>query len=742
MHLLPLLLSGLILSSPLSLTVASTALAQAEQQEQAPLRVVILPFENLSQNPADDWLSQSFAESLTMGLLPVHALQVIERNQIKEVLREQHFGQNERVDAESAPKLGKLLGAKVVIIGSYQKVGDQLQANVRFVDAETGRIDTERYARIQGSFDQIFDLQDELAHKLIQNLNVQAQPQELQKMQTVLKATHSPEAYRFYQQGVQLLRDGGYAQMDEARQAFEQARKADPNYALAYAGLAEIHARRAQRTFKILVLPGQKDQYQNDAELARQYANKALTLNPDLPEVLRALAWLDWESGKKEAAMAKLTHAIHLNPRDADSLLAYLQFRMDKDGFKLDYSQLSQELQALGADPQNPWLQFTLAAVSMPQAIQNGQDLKLQADLLEQAKQKLPHNPKITLILSSILTYQGKKEAALVEMQKTEDLSQDFPEMLATVASMRSQLFGQHEKALKICDQAIAQAPQLITSQQTRAEILYRLHRNQEAEALYTHLEQESPDNLMLMISHSTSLMLSGQPEKSKEILERAMQLKDAPMAQELKPALQFSLGNTYAVLNEYAKARPLLEAVLNDPLFAMGGYLALTRIYDAQQDYAALLKATSALMALSPPMRQNPFVQNHYRKAYLELALQKDPNNAALLNDLGQVLLLLHDYPAAQIQLKKALQLDPDNPVINGNLGYFYYSTQDFSMAQTYLERAVTLKPDYVKAWYNLGLTYRQAGQNAKARSAFEKVLQLDPQHEQAQAELKQLKP
>ncbi len=136
------------------------------------MRVVILPFKNITRNADDEWLSDSFAESLTMGLLHVDALHFIERSQLQQVMKEQQFAQTGYIDESTAPQLGKLLGAKVVVLGSYQKVGDQLQANVRFVDVETGRVDTRKAAQVEGAFKQIFTLQKRLATSLISSLAI------------------------------------------------------------------------------------------------------------------------------------------------------------------------------------------------------------------------------------------------------------------------------------------------------------------------------------------------------------------------------------------------------------------------------------------------------------------------------------------------------------------------------------------------------------------------------------------
>ncbi|MBF2054167.1 MAG: hypothetical protein IGS03_12010 [Candidatus Sericytochromatia bacterium] len=141
-----LVLAGLVTGS-LCTPILPAQAQQASPQQAEPLRIVILPFKNISRQSSDDWLADSFAESLTMGLLRVDALRVVERVQLQQIIKEQQFAQSVWADEAAAPRLGRMLGANVVVLGSFQRAGDQLQANVRFVDVETGQIDTRRFAR-------------------------------------------------------------------------------------------------------------------------------------------------------------------------------------------------------------------------------------------------------------------------------------------------------------------------------------------------------------------------------------------------------------------------------------------------------------------------------------------------------------------------------------------------------------------------------------------------------------------
>ena len=135
------------LSSLLFSLCASGLPAQAQS---APQRLVVLPFRNLNPSAEDQWLGESFAENITVALSQSSSLELVERSQLELVMQEQGFGQSAFADEQSAPKLGRLMGAQQMLIGSYQKQGQQLMVNARLVDVETGLIQGQQSVQLQG----------------------------------------------------------------------------------------------------------------------------------------------------------------------------------------------------------------------------------------------------------------------------------------------------------------------------------------------------------------------------------------------------------------------------------------------------------------------------------------------------------------------------------------------------------------------------------------------------------------
>lgn len=740
MHkLLSLLMTLGLSASAIVLPVSFAPLEAAETQ--SGLRVVILPFRNLTRQPADEWLADSFAESLTMGLLKVEALQLVERGQLQNLIKEQQFGQSIYADEASAPKLGKLLGATVVVLGSYQKVGEQLQANVRFVDVETGKIDHQRAAQVQGRFEQIFDLQKQLATELVTQLKVQAKPAELAQMDNILKATQSTEAYKLYNEGLQHFRMSDSLSIEKAIESFKQALERDPKYSLALAGLAEAYAVKAREFSQLKVLPPQQQfsvKGPNEKALARKYAEQALALNPDLPQVLRALAWVEQSEGNRQGAMDFIKKAIQANPKDSDSLVTYINFRFENDAGSIDLARLRQEFQAMGANLDDPWLQYSMGALSSSlESLKAHPRLELPRQLLEAAEAKLPDYPYIPLALMGLAIRQDKPQEAEQHFRKAYALGKNSPETLAGLATM---LLGQerYQEAYQLAQEAHKLNPESISVRLTLADCLYFLDRKAEAEALYAELSRHYPESALIAYSRGMLYFAHDQDfAKARPLFEQSLKFWEQSPQGVPRSILVYFLAVMEFAGNDYQAAITHFEELLKDPIYYSQAYEMLAQVYSTQQNYPAALEAYTSYLLIHPEAKESEDVQQQYRWYYLLDQWGKDGANVAVLNDLAQLSVQRKAPELAESYWKAALNYEPENTSVLYNFGSYYLQAGQAAQAKPLLEKAVALKADYVKAWYNLGLVYQSLGDSQAAKQAWRKVLSLDPKHTGAQQAL-----
>ncbi len=195
--------------------------------------VAVLNFANITGNPADDWVGQGIAESLTADLTHIKSIVVVPREQIFELQRSlNELGR--RVDDRQAMELGRRLGATVTVTGAYQRLGDRIRITAQVIEVAGGRqIAT---VKMDGLMEELFDLQDRLVSELAENLKVEVAQQD--KSAIAHAGTLSIEAYEAYSRGMLNLRLAGRDSIDRAIALLEEAVAHDPRYVEAMVALA------------------------------------------------------------------------------------------------------------------------------------------------------------------------------------------------------------------------------------------------------------------------------------------------------------------------------------------------------------------------------------------------------------------------------------------------------------------------------------------------------------------------
>ena len=724
------------------------ALAHADSTTAKPLRLVIVPFKNITRQAEDDWLSDSFSESLTMGLVKVKSLQLIERSQMDKLLKEQHFGQSLYVQPESAPELGQMLGAELVLMGSYQKIGSQIQVNVRFVDVETGQIDSERTAQVQGDFQDIFKLQKQLARQLLQELSITAESTLLNSLDQSLTATTSTEAYQNYMQGLTLLRYEDFKLYEQAVRFFKKALVDDPNYVLAHAGLAEAYLLQAEHVKKLKVYPETQNilSPENLRQSAEQAVNKALSLEPDSTQALRVFARLKWFSGARSEALALMKRSIQLNPNDGDSVRVYFDFKLQTANQSLDLESFNQELKKLGANTRDPWFQLRLAEYlfSFGSVREDGRSKVEQAEnILTSLAKELPDLAQIPFLQSKIAHYQKQDQLAIQFLKQAYTLAGnqfDFKVNLIRFAHA----YGAVELGNQWLKESEQKNPNHIQILFIKADVLFDQGRLQEAQVLYDRMDQLSNDHPLVPFQLGTFYLYSkDEPAKALPLLQEALKRVEKHPDFGRNRVLD-ALMNVSLYAGDLEHGAEIAKTLLDDPDYYAPAYRMVALNHSIKGEYADALKAYQALLTIHPELKEDQNLVSWYRRAYLEVELEKDPENVPALLDLGQIVLEQTQplpepksrdvgFGLAEEYFKYAQEIDPQNPLVFNRLGYLYLVWEKLDAAQTALEQATRLKPDFVKAWYNLGLVYVQVGQKEQARKAWSKVLEFDMNHQGA---------
>jgi adenylate cyclase len=257
--------------------------------------VAVLPFANLSRDPAQDYFSDGVTEDLITALSKVSGLFVIARNSVFTY----------KGKAVKVRDVGRDLGVRYVLEGSVQRAADRVRITAQLVDARTGyHLWAERYDR---EVRDIFALQDEVTQHIVQALAVKLT--EAEKGGIVRAPTGVLEAYDLVLRGNDERRRTTRESNAEARRLFVKALDLDPNYAAAYAGLGWTHLQSWQ------FLWSDRESLQR----ARELAERAVTLDTTLADGYRLLAQIYLWHKEHDRAIAQAERAVALTPNNADS---------------------------------------------------------------------------------------------------------------------------------------------------------------------------------------------------------------------------------------------------------------------------------------------------------------------------------------------------------------------------------------------------------------------------------------
>jgi len=286
------------------------SLTQPAEAQANLTRVAILPFGTPKGQTDLEQYGVGTMDTLIQALSALPQFVMIDRARIESILQEQQFAQTGMVDTQTAVAVGKIVGAQSLITGNILKAGNLVRITAHFTDMKTGQIGQSEV--VTGPLDSIFDLMDQLARKFIEASGVQVTAEQQQRVSAVTKATASLGAYDYYLQGrksyLKFTNDG----YEDAVKLYKKAIEADPQYALAYAGLAE--ALDFWGYAKYVNGGSATEEYQQAMDMAQ----KAVALDPNLPEAHRALGGAGKNLGTP-GFVAELQKALELKPNDAES---------------------------------------------------------------------------------------------------------------------------------------------------------------------------------------------------------------------------------------------------------------------------------------------------------------------------------------------------------------------------------------------------------------------------------------
>jgi TolB-like protein/DNA-binding winged helix-turn-helix (wHTH) protein/Tfp pilus assembly protein PilF len=301
--------------------------------------LAVLPFENLSGDPGQDYFAEGMTDELNTNLVRIRSLRVVSRTSMLQYLHTH----------KPIPEIARELNVDAVIEGSVVRSGDKVRITTQLIDAHR---DVHLWAQsYERKMDDILEVQDSIALDIASQVRATLSPRERDYF-AINRAPIRPNAYDDYLRGRSELSKQNVDAILKATEYFQRAIEDDPQYARAYGGMAEAYGLLANYQ----ALPPSEA-----FPKAKAAALKALSLDPDSPEAHSALALVkhhfDWDWAGAEVEYKR---ALALQPNFATAHHRYAWFLSDSGRHE---EALGEIRQAQKLDPTSIVVQTSLGRV-------------------------------------------------------------------------------------------------------------------------------------------------------------------------------------------------------------------------------------------------------------------------------------------------------------------------------------------------------------------------------------------
>jgi TolB-like protein/Tfp pilus assembly protein PilF len=528
--------------------------------------IAVLPFENLSDEKENAYFADGIQDDVLTNLSKIGDLKVISRTSVM-----QYRGRPSNVR-----DIGKALGVSNILEGSVRRSGNRVRVNVQLIDADTDEhIWANDYDR---DVTDVFAIQSDLAREIANALQAKLSPAE--KTQMTRKPTENGEAYLAFVQAHDLscaMED--LTKLKQSEQLYQRAIELDPNFALALARYSQLESWML-RTHEA---PSEH------REKARTLAERALQLQPDLPEAHLALGFsyyygdnnyeaalkefeiaqralpnesevylaigaIQRRQGKWAESTANLEKAVSLNPKDSWPLqnLAF-NYQMLRD-FGAANKTIDRALQI---DPKG----ISLWGIKAKLAISGRGDLRVGKEFLEKAK-SFPMNSEERLKMIG-----GQANLLLAERK--------YQEVLQLGASLPDESFAAVPGSL-----AFKYFPLGIAHKALGDEVAARAAFLKAKNILEEQLKQK-PDDADLRVQFAKLLAWLGEKDAAITEAQRAIDLRPESKDAFEGPQVTEQVAQVYTILGDNARAIELLDELLSRPSEVTSQSLKLDPAWD-----------------------------------------------------------------------------------------------------------------------------------------------------------------
>jgi len=428
--------------------------------------VAVLPFVNATGDPNAEYLSEGITQDLASTLSQLPNLKVVS-------LASAYRYKGKAIDP---PTVARELGVHTILTGRMLQLGDNLSISAEFVDAEHDRVMWSK--QYQWRLADVPNIQTQITQDITENLKMNLSGAEKSRM--AQRPTENGEAYQLYLRGRFYWNKRTAEGVNKATGYFQQAIDRDPNYALAYAGLADCYFVTFFNNFTI--------SQAESAAKSRAAATKALDLDPSFAETHvsmgQVLEIFDWDFAGAEREFRR---ALAINPGYATGLQWYAELLEDMARYD----------EALA--------------------------------MIRRAQEADPFSLIINAVHGQILSRSGRTKEAVAQFQKTLDLERNFPlgHFLFGLALVRD---GKNEEAVKEFEQAVQSSPESPVYRSMLAYACAQTGRIEEARKILGDVIQEAKSDRTSWQDVAGIYAALGEKDHAFAALEMAFQRRDSRM--------------------------------------------------------------------------------------------------------------------------------------------------------------------------------------------------------------------
>ena len=514
--------------------------------------IAVLPFENLSDDKENAYFADGVQDDILTNLSKIGDLKVISRTSVMPYRGGKH----------NVREIGKALGVSTLLEGSVRRAGNRVRINVQLIDTNT---DEHLWANdYDRDLTDVFAIQTDLAQKIANELQAKLSPSE--KAQLENKPTQNSEAYLAFVRAHDLQSSSyeDFAKLKESEQNYERAIALDPKFALAYARYSQMES-WILRSY---------DQAPERRQKARSLAERALELQPDLPEGHLALGFSYYYGDNNyDAALKEFQTAQRGLPNESEACLAIGAIQRRQGKWKESTANLEK---AASLNPKDSWpLQNLSFNYSMQRDFATANKvidraLKLQPDALGlwQIKAKLAISERGDLSIGQ----QCIEKAKSMPMSKEENLKvlggivdflllqRKYKDVLELAQSSSDDLFLAipHTIAQKYFAIGLAQKG---LGNETEAWAAFM-----KAKDLCNETVREKPDDADTHAQLAALHAFLGERDAAIAEGQRAMQLRPESKDAFEGPAITAHIAEVYSILGDNDRAIQMLDGLLSRP--------------------------------------------------------------------------------------------------------------------------------------------------------------------------------